>query len=604
MSTNKTRVQGFTNRSTRRTTKKPAKKSATVTEVQEHFINFAAEAMLELTEYDSRAWTRDEEAWTLLGKDGGKQKGLTGPMQSEGISVARQLFRTDPNARAAVMGVLKYVMGRGVNITPKSQDPRVWFVWREFWTSDRNKMAIRQFDIVKRFFRDGEVMLRYYQTREGTATWKTTVRFVEPASVQTPADKTGDATVVDGIEFDANDAEKPVAYHIVDATDPNKSERVEAQYIQHVKLFADMDQARGESYLQTISHMFFIYREWLKNRMILNRLRTAIVLIREVESGTATGVQNLTNQLPTSTRAGASGSKQIKSGTIYTAPPGVKMKMESANINASDVSEDGRRVILQMCAGTGQPEFMFGDASNQNYASALMSESPWVKEVEFWQTYLEAALFGDMFRRVIQGAVNAKKITPPAEEDIFEKYRDFDPADVTLTESQRRRKKLKEAGEIVDDGEPDAGLGTDNEDKLPERIEPFRETATEIFYGCDAQWPNIVHRDPKASAEALAIERANGWVSDKTASEKSGYDYGEEVRKQRAMEAEAGAEGNPLLGIKKGGAAEAAEGDRQAEEEAAALLAGMDEETKQAVMNAKNAEEVVAILSGKNGAAA
>ena len=34
--------------------------------------------------------------------------------------------------------------------------------------------------------------------------------------------------------------------------------------------------------------------------------------------------------------------------------------------NAADVKDDGRAMILQICAATGLPEFMFGDASNAN----------------------------------------------------------------------------------------------------------------------------------------------------------------------------------------------------------------------------------------------
>lgn len=467
--------------------------------------------------------------WEIMGS---AWKGHIGQDQQIMVAQARRFFRFDPNAQAAILGIVEYLMGRGVNITPKSKDPRIWKLWRNFWTSPDNKMGIRQFEIIKRWVRDGEVFLRYYtKDGAGTKTPFTTIRFMDPIDVRRAAKEGAAQTdkTSQGITFDPDDAEKPLKYYMRERVNQYKEVEVDAAEVQHVKFItADMDQSRGESAIQTIMDLFTHYKQWLKNRIILNKLRTAIFAVREIDDKSGATVASLAQSIPASGRTAQNETKKqnIRPGTLYTPPPGVKMRMESANINASDVKEDGRNMILGMAAGMGEPEYMFGDASNANYSSTMMAESPFVKRVHLYQSFLEEMLWKPMFRRVVQGAVDAGKLVAPAEEDIF-----ADPANTDLTEAQIAAKKA--AGEDV----PDEG----------ESAAPISESEAEIFFGCDIEWPEIIHRDPKEQTDALVLARNEGWISDKTASEKLGFDYGEEVRKQQQIEAEAEANGNPLM---------------------------------------------------------
>src|SRR5207302_1611450 len=116
--------------------------------------------------------------------------------------------------------------------------------------------------------------------------------------------------------------------------------------------------------------------------------RTAIVMIKEV-TGTPTEVSNMSKTLPLATRqvANETKSKNFRGGTIITAGPGVKYRIESPNINANDVKEDGRNIMLAMAAGMNMPEYIFGDASNANYASTMIAESPFVKMIQFFQVF-------------------------------------------------------------------------------------------------------------------------------------------------------------------------------------------------------------------------
>jgi len=45
---------------------------------------------------------------------------------------------------------------------------------------------------------------------------------------------------------------------------------------------------------------------------------------------------------------------------------------------------------------------------------------------------------------------------------------------------------------------------------------------------CQVDFPILIHRNIKDESEALQTQRSNGWVSDRTASGKLGYNYKEE----------------------------------------------------------------------------
>lgn len=508
---------------------------------------------------------QDGSGWEILGS---AFKGHVGADQQVMIAQARHMFRFDPNAQASIYGLMDYLMGKGITITPKSKDPRIWKLWRNFWTNPENKMGIRQFEIVKRWARDGEVFLRFFTENEAKLkTPFTIVRFLDPIDLRRGTNEKNADTdkTSQGIVFDPNDAEKPLKYYFRKRNNPAEEDVVDAKEVLHIKFpVADMDQPRGESSMQAVMDLFTHYKQWLKNRIILNKLRTAIFAVRKIDIQSGAQVSTLAQQIPTSARSsGGTVKKQnIHPGTLYTPPPGVDIEMRSANINASDVKEDGRNIKLEMCAGTRLPEFMYGDASNANYSSTMMAESPFVKHIHFFQSYLEETLWKPLFRSVVQGAVDAGKLTAPKEEDIFAGGDGTD-----LTEENQVPGQTKA-------GDPTQTAGSNKESlkkATKQQGEPLSESESELFYGCDCEWPEIIHREPKEQTESLVLARNEGWISDKTASEKLGYEYAEEVRKQQQIEKEAEEIGNPLL--------DRAQGDMQAlQDEQNGLKQQADEE--------------------------
>jgi capsid protein len=453
--------------------------------------------------------------------------------------------------------MVNYIMGRGLSITPKSEDPMIWWIWREFWTATRNRMTLKQFEIIRRSIRDGEVFIQFFdKDEEGKATGKTTIRFIDPLRVRDDPKKVAAGelmqTIRNGVNTDPDDIEKVISYTVQDAVDENKFKEVPAEQILHIKINADSDQKRGESFVQVVMRLAKHYEQWLENRIVLNKMRSAIVMIKKIE-GTPAEVASLANTISnaSNTPSGYTKKQQIRGGTVITEGPGVTYRMEAPNINASDVKEDGRNIKCAMAAGTNLPEYVFGDASNANYASTLIAESPFVKAIEWWQIFFEQS-FAEIYRRVIQNAVDAGVIEAPSDEEFLAKLR-------TVRELGEQEEEVPPAKGGSTNGEPDPNQPPkpegeeppkDPKDEAMEELMPNGklETPTEVFFGCDMTWPEIIHREFKTQVEGLVLARDAGWVSDPTACAAIGYDYAEEVRKQNATEEEAEAGENALLG--------------------------------------------------------
>jgi hypothetical protein len=512
------------------------------------------------------------------------------------IRKAREFFRFDANTRAALNTMLHYIMGKGLSITPKSKDPMVWYIWREFWSAPRNKMALKQFEIVLRTLRDGELFIEHFdEDEEKKKTGKTTIRFIDPLMVR--AKDTSSAptsqTLNNGVLTDPEDVEKVTGYTVQSRVNENDFRTVPAEKCLHIKVGVDSDQKRGETTLLAIMNMIKHYEQWIENRIILNKMRTAIVMIKYV-NGSPGEVANIAATIPqASTPSNQTTRQNIRGGTVVTANAGVKYEMLSANINASDVKEDGRNIKLNMAAGMNLPEYVFGDASNNNFASSLIAEAPFVKSIQFWQIFFEYWL-SQLYRIVIENAVKGGLVEAPNDEEFINKLKKLRPIQEAAGASssddvpQSAGAETSPTAKIVKQPEVDP-KEQKREDELSKLMPDGKmEMPSEIFFGCDMDWPEIIHRDIKEQVDALSIARQNGWLADSTATAALGYDYPEEVRKQKAIEEEAAKNGNPLLGQQDAGTMDSEMND---------IMAQLTPEEKQTVLNSTDPKEVQAIMA-------
>jgi len=416
---------------------------------------------------------RDESQWELLGGD---YKHLDTQNRDTLLKQANEIFYKSPHGRNICRLFEKYVAGRGFSVDPISETPATKEVWEDFWIV--NNMELRKKEIVRRCIRDGEAFIRYFEDEK---TYK--IRFLNPMKLKNPDMIPPGAKITDGIETDPEDIETVKNYYY-------KNEAIPAEEVQHIKIMTDSDEVRGRSYFEPLLEYLVLYKDWIKDRMKLNKIRNTVALIKKV-TGTPTEAANIAAKYPTTQKEnldGTSLARAPKNISVFTTNKNVDYELKSPNLQASDVQHDGRALLLTIAAGSGLPEFMItSDASNGNFASTMIAEGPGVMEFEDWQDFFGEA-FKEMFRRVIRKGI-ADGLVPEKEK---------------ITERQMN---------------PITGI--------EEEVEIIKPTCLE----CSITFPDIVSRNIKDETDAYEIQMNKmGILSPQTASARLDLDFDNEQR--------------------------------------------------------------------------
>jgi len=303
----------------------------------------------------SNAVVDDELAkdWFLIG--GSDSSGFSGTEDNhqDMLLSAYKLYHNNPHARAIIRGLVKFVLGKGPQIIFDDENEKVKEAWNGF--KRINKFNLREKEIAVRTFRDGECFLRDFVDEENG---DTKIRFIRANSIANPKDKTLTDKVSYGIETESDDIETPLKYYKVNMNG-DFQESISANNMIHIKILSDSDQKRGISILRVCAKRIRQYDEWLEDRIVLNKIRSAIALIRKVEGNVGKIGSIRDENISTRHSQDRKKQKMFARGTVLTASKGISYEMLSPNINASDVGEDGRAMLLSIAAAVGMPEMIF-----------------------------------------------------------------------------------------------------------------------------------------------------------------------------------------------------------------------------------------------------
>lgn len=391
---------------------------------------------------------------------------------------ANSIYYKNPLARGIIETLVNFVVGKECKIIALDEDPKVQAYWDKFCRV--NDFDKKSKEIVRRTLRDGEPFIRFFEPGETADVQK--IRFVEPSEIK---DSTNTHSY--GIETDPGDVEKVLNYHRTFEKDKVQTpEVIPADDIIHEKINVDSNVKRGVSFFVGIASYITKYKGWLDDRIVLNKIRTAHNLIVKVTGiSPKTYAAKFDDTTGKTTSGGTPKKKMPKSGSVLIANQGVDYEFKGLNIHASDTKDDGRAILLMIVVGTNLAEYMVtGDASNANYSSTMVAESPAVKAFEAWQDTF-GKVFQKIYRKVISYGIEHGALPENSKKTITT----FD----------------KEKG-----------------------VEVTEEEEVETSRDCQVDFPILIHRDVKDEHESLQIARLNGWVSDRTASGKLGYDYDEE----------------------------------------------------------------------------
>ena len=261
-----------------------------------------------------------------------------------------------------------------------------------------NRWARRQQEAALRLDRDGEVFLRYFAGPGGM----TLVRFVEPGQVTAPVEAARDPSLSFGIATDADDVETVHAYYVDGVP-------LDADTMQHRKANVDANVKRGLPLFYPVRKNLRRAEKLLRNMSTVAEIQSAIALIRKHHGATRTAVQQFV------AAAGTAGGRtesvrRYAPGTILDAYGNLEYDFPAAALDASSYVAVLQAELRAIAARLVMPEFMLSaDASNGNYASSLVAESPALRTFERLQAR-QMADDEEVLRRVMAHAAAAGRI--------------------------------------------------------------------------------------------------------------------------------------------------------------------------------------------------
>lgn len=337
---------------------------------------------------------------------------------------ARIIAEVSPHAKCALNNLTNYVIGKGFVYQVKDRvkirkpdDPgsplaeECDAVIQEFL--ERHKWPVRfERELYRRAHRDGEYFLGLYHTGGGI----TEARVIEPALIKKPQnvaeldDQYGDGDPADwefGVHTRADDIAQPLGYHVQWSDSPADFDYFTPDRVAHCKVGVDQNVKRGLSDFYAITDYLGDGAKLLRNAGKGAAVLAGIAAIIEhppavtgaqIESFRAGGAYSQTTETtPQGGRQkfthqyGPATMMHVKNGQKYLPSP-----LASAGVGDSVVKIE-QAILRTVGSNWSMPEYMIsGDASNANYSSTLVAESPFVKFCE-----AEQAVYCEEYRSIL-----------------------------------------------------------------------------------------------------------------------------------------------------------------------------------------------------------
>jgi len=312
---------------------------------------------------------------------------------------SRQIARNNEFAIAAI-NARNYVVGTGFTyavqartdgssneLIKRTQDLVDLFV-------EHNRMAELESEVIYRLHSDGECFLRSFKGEDGLLR----VRFVEPELVRPPADDTTPASSF-GIKCADEDIHHVVGYWIIEKPWENLTPTlVPADQILHLKLNSESNSKRGLPTIYAVESNLRAAEDVLQSMIAVAKARSKIAVIRKVNDSPPEAINALTQTAADYTvtdpvQGRATTINHMGYGSILTSTGNVEYDFPAMNIGAADLVETLSANLRAIAARFGITETMMStDASNNNYASALVAEAPAVKTFERMQRMIGQAV--------------------------------------------------------------------------------------------------------------------------------------------------------------------------------------------------------------------
>lgn len=313
---------------------------------------------------------------------------------------SRQIARNNEFAISAINAHRNYVVGTGFTYTvqarydganldliKKTQDLVDLLV-------EHNRMPEIESEIIYRLHADGEAFLRFFAGSDGLLR----VRFIEPELIRPPADDTTPNNSF-GIKCDDDDIHDIAGYWVIERPWFDLTPTlVPADQILHLKINSESNSKRGLPTIYAVESNLRAAEDVLQSMIALAKARSKIAVIRKVNDSPPDAIAELARTATDFTvtdpvQARSTNISHMGYGSILTTTGNVGYEFPSLNVGSGDLVETLNANLRAIASRFGITETMMSaDASNNNYASALVAEAPAVKTFERMQRMLGQAI--------------------------------------------------------------------------------------------------------------------------------------------------------------------------------------------------------------------
>jgi len=313
---------------------------------------------------------------------------------------ARFVFATNEFAHGLVQCFQSFVVGsagfkwRVASIDLKNPVPEDLLkrcqasldIFREY-----NSMVDVENEIVYRLHVDGEVFIRKFPQANGMLV----IRFIEPELVRGYATDIGSPKDSFGIICEEDDINSVLGYQVI--LKPSVSREptfIPADEIIHIKIGTNSNAKRGLTTFYPVFQNLTNCEDILASTVTMAKARAKVAMIRKVNNVAPDSMASLVDSQIDATLGGSNnmgateniGLERFGYGSIITAPANIDYEFPGANVDAAGLIQVLQANLRSLATRFGISEtLMSGDASNNNYSSALIAEAPARRTFERWQ---------------------------------------------------------------------------------------------------------------------------------------------------------------------------------------------------------------------------
>ncbi len=282
---------------------------------------------------------------------------------------ALEAWRTNPLAFRIVSLTTDYVVGNGIQVTSP-----VHYVDKfigDLWTHRLNNLAMRLYTWCDELTRAGELfVVMYTNPADGLSYYRAI-----------PAIK------IDRIDTNPEDLEKELQYHELRNDDPIQGkwwpgweqarDDLDTPVMLHYAVNRPVGCVRGQGDLTPLLPWLRRYREWLEDRVRVNRYKNAFLWHVKLKGAGPGDVEAKQGQY----------AKPPSPGSVIVTDDSEEWNPVQPKIEAEDVKDDGKALRLMIAAGAGIPLHYLAEGETATRSTAQEMAGPTVRHYEHRQMF-------------------------------------------------------------------------------------------------------------------------------------------------------------------------------------------------------------------------